>query len=174
MRCTPFLLAGLVFFLPGTAGAQPGDAAGQAFRERLRAGDRVTLLLDAGVMKGKLDSIEAEHLVVKTASGSQRVPFASVREAGRQRRGFLLGTIIGLGVGAGCGAALGSLFENEGGSAVGPLVGLSAAGAVIGGGLDALINLERTVYRRQGAPARVSLGAGVRPGGAGIQASVQW
>ena len=174
MRISPILLASLMFLLPGTAGAQPGEA-GHTLREQLRRGDRVTLVLDGGVVKGKLDSVGPEELVVRTASGAERVPFASVTEARRTRRGFLLGAFIGAAAGGASGAVLGTVAEHKGGSSHGAaILSTAVSGALIGAGIDALVNFERTVYRRQGSPAHLSVAPLFSPAGAGVRASVWW
>jgi hypothetical protein len=75
--------------------------------------------------------------------------------------GIILGAIIGGGVGLACGAAMGSWFHNEGHDRDGPLFGLTALGLGLGIGLDALINIPRTVYQR--APSRTTLGIEAGP-----------
>lgn len=62
--------------------------------------------------------------------------------------GLRLGTIIGASVGVVPALAVASWFSNEGADAAIPVALLIAGGAAIGAGIDALLNLDRTVYRR--------------------------
>lgn len=177
MRITPLLLAGLVLVGAHAAAAQPAgaqnDEAAETLRQGLRSGDRVTLRLDSGITRGKVLSVGSEELVVSTADGPTRVAFTSIAQARRTRRGVLLGAIIGAGIGGVCGAALGSLYENEGHNGAEPFLVLTAIGLGIGTGIDALINLERTVYRRPQS-ARLSVVPYGSRGAAGVQVSTSW
>jgi hypothetical protein len=172
MRRLGIAIAGIILLVPAIAGAQESDVA-RIVGQRLREGDRVTLVSDSGLTRGKLDAIGTAELVVRTASGVERVPFATITEARRKRTGILLGLVIGAGIGGACGAALASLQENEGGNATAAFVTLTASGAAIGAGIDALVNFERTVYRRDSAK-HVSVTPVLSPAAAGIRASLRW
>jgi hypothetical protein len=143
-------------------------------REQLRKGDRVTLRLDgAAVIKGRIESIGPEGLLVLADGREERVPLATVVEARRKRLSFILGTVIGAGAGAGLGIPVYSLVESEGGSGAGAIGGMMLMGAGIGAAIDALVNFEHTVYRREHA-ARVSIEPVVAAHSGGLRASVVW
>jgi hypothetical protein len=167
------VVTAVAIVLGPTTGWTQDDAAAARIRQQLRKGDRVTLALDSGSMAGRLDAIGPDGLVVRTESGERRVPFAAVSEARRTRRGFILGTVIGAGIGVACGAALASYAENEGGNKAAAYLFPIAVGAGAGAGIDALLNLERTVYRRE-APPRLSIAPSASPHGAGVGAVVRW
>ncbi len=144
-------LAALFIGCAWTARAQTNSADPDfaRMRDKLKVGDQVTVsLLDGTSVKGKFAELSTDALAVSTASGERRVSAGDISKVQRHRRGMWLGAVIGGGVGLACGAALGALSENEGGSQMGPVVGLTALGAGIGLGIDALINFPRTVYKQ--------------------------
>lgn len=173
MRTIPLVLTGLMLLAPAAAGAQAGDDGASRLGQRLRQGDRVTLVLDSAVVSGKVEFAGPEELIVRTLSGSERVPISAVKEARRTTTGVLLGALIGAGAGAAGGAALRSYLNNEARNGNAGLLGLTAAGVGVGIGIDALVNRERTVYRRQ-ERMRVFMSPALGYAAAGAIVSLEW
>jgi hypothetical protein len=142
-------------------------------REQLKAGDRLTIhLVDGASLDGQFAEAGPDSLSVTTKSGTRRVGATDVTRVQRTRRGFLLGTIIGAGVGLACGAVLASYAENEGNSRAAAVGLLTAAGAGIGLGIDALINFPRTVYRQPSSRTAVQIDA--RPTRAAVGVTISF
>ena len=125
--------------------------------DRLKPGDRLTITArDLTRIRGKLVAVRDDGLVLDTGSGEQVVPFQELDRVSRRRFGVLLGPIIGAGVGIGFAIPVAMLFHNEGADAAGATAFLVGVGAGTGLLIDAVINLPRTVYRREPA-ARVRI-----------------
>jgi hypothetical protein len=153
-------------FAQSSSGTDPAFAR---MRDKLNAGDRVTIsLTDGRKVKGRFSAVSGDALSVSTPAGDQSMPAADVARVQRHRRGMLLGTIIGAGVGLACGAAMASWAENEGGSQAGAYVGMTALGAGIGLGIDALVNFPRTVYRQPPGRTALRIDAGPRRTAVGL------
>lgn len=152
---------------------QPGsDPSFARMRARLKTGDRVSVDLQNGsTLEGRFIDVGADALSIATSIGDRRLLPGDVVQVHRTRHGVLLGAIIGGGIGLACGSALGSLFANEGHDRDGPLFGLTALGLGAGIGIDALLNLPRTVYQRSPARAALRLEAGPRRTMAGVTVS---
>jgi hypothetical protein len=172
MKKLAVILSAVITLLTVPAWAQTDDGTAR-LREKLRQGDRVKLTLDSGMVAGRVESVGVNQLTVWTDEGEQLVPFTSITEARRTRRGMLLGTLIGAGVGAAFGAVAASYAENETGSASAAFLTVMAMGIGAGAGIDALVNLERTVYRRPSS-SRVSIAPAVGAGRGGLAATVRW
>lgn len=136
--------------------ASSTDPAFARMRERLKGGDRVTIsLTDGRVVKGRFSDMSSEALTVSTQAGDQSMPAADIARVQRHRRGVLLGAIIGAGAGMAGGAFLATWARNEGGNGGGEFLGMTALGTGIGLGVDALVNIPRTLYRQP--PGRTAL-----------------
>jgi hypothetical protein len=146
------------------AWAQTGaDPSFERMRARLKAGDRLTVDLQNGsTLEARFIDVGPDALSVATAIGDRRLLPSDVVQVHRHRRGVLLGAIIGGGVGLTFGTAVGSIFASEGQDRDGPLFGLTALGLGIGIGIDALINIPRTVYQRSPSRATLKIEAGPR------------
>lgn len=172
MKAVALMLAAALTLVSAPARAQDDNGTAR-LREKLRQGDRVRLALDSGTLTGKVDAVDADRLTVQTATGEQVVPFASIVEARRTRRGMLLGTLIGAGAGVAFGAAAASYAENETGNGTTAFLFCTGVGIAAGAGIDALVNFERTVYRRPSA-SRVSIAPAIGTSAAGVAAIVRW
>ena len=139
-----------------------------ALERQLRTGDSVRITEITGeVVKGQLAALAPLHVTVLVGGDRRTVQASHVERVQRTRVGVVLGAIIGAGAGIAAGAALASLVGNEGGSRTAAFMLPVAIGVGTGVGLDALINLPRTVYRRTPATritAAPILGAGVMGG----------
>jgi len=164
-----FPLACLALFVPAaSAQTPPSDPAFATLNSRLKTGDSVTVTgPDLGTIRGRLIGLTPELLTVGTPTGPLSIPANRVDRVTRRRFGVLLGTILGAGVGVGLAIPLSMLYDNEGGDKAGDITKLVAVTTGIGFGIDAAINLPRTVYRRD-APLRVRVAPLVAPGGAGV------
>ena len=151
------------------AQTDPGVAR---MRDKLKVGDRLTVDVGSGLrLNGRFAGLTNDTLTISTGAGQQTLDMSDVTRVRRHRRGFLLGTVIGAGVGVACGAALASLYANEGSDGAGAaFLGLTALGAGAGAGIDAALNIPRTVYRR--APNRASLVIDARPGRTGVGVAI--
>jgi preprotein translocase subunit YajC len=172
MKGLVLMLAAAITLVAIPARAQSGDVTAR-LQEKLRQGDRVKLTLDGGMVTGRVEAVGTDRLTVQTDAGEQAIPFTSVIEARRTRRGMLLGTLIGAGVGAAFGAVAASYAENETGNASTAFLTVMAIGIGAGAGIDALINLERTVYRRRSS-ARMLISPAITRSGGGVAATVRW
>lgn len=154
----------------GLASAQAGtDPSFERMRTKLKAGDRVTLDLQNGsTLEGRFIDVGADALSVWTAIGDRRLVPGEVVQVHRHRRGVLLGAIIGGGVGLACGALVGTIFSNEGQDPDGPFFGLTALGLGVGIGIDALVNIPRTVYQRTPRRAAIKFDLGPRRSAVGV------
>jgi hypothetical protein len=134
------------------AAAQPVENTGltlAVLNNQLRAGDRVTVTGPAvGEVRGRFAGLSPETLLVETDAGPQRVALADVAMVKRRRHGVILGAIIGAGVGVALAIPMRMLYDNEGGEPGGDTLKLIAMTTGIGIGIDALVDLPRTVYRR--------------------------
>jgi hypothetical protein len=158
----------------GIGWAQPtaADPSFERMRAKLKAGDRVSVDLQSGsTLDGRVIDGGAGALSISTPAGDRRLLPSDVVQVRRTRRGVLLGAIIGGGIGVACGAAMGSWFANEGHDRDGPLFGLTALGLGAGIGIDALVNLPRTVYQRSPSRAALRIEAGPRRTMAGLTVS---
>lgn len=190
-RRTPaaLILTALVM-LPGAAAAQsmapdpPSEvqpASAQlaplpefaALAARLRTGDTVTVTgTTLGTVKGRFVHVSEDHLVIRDAYGLRSIAPRDVDRISRRRKGVLLGTIVGLSVGTAFAIPLNMWFANEGANATAPTVMLLAASTGVGVGIDALIDLPRTVYRRDRQPkVRVAPQFGRNKAGVAMQVS---
>ncbi|MEO6237557.1 MAG: hypothetical protein ABIQ52_11210 [Vicinamibacterales bacterium] len=142
---------------------QPGtDPPFERMQSKLKVRDRVTVDLANGLsVEGRFLTVAAGTLTVATTAGERRLPASDVAGVRRHRRGVLLGTIIGGGVGLAFGVTVGSILANEGHDRDPALFGLTALGLGLGAGIDALVNIPRTVYQR--TPSRTALRVIVAP-----------
>jgi hypothetical protein len=159
----------------GPALAQSAASDSTAFAglgSRLRSGDRVTVTTPTlGTMKGRFVHVAEDVLVIKDEQGLRQIPASDVDRITRKRHGVLLGTLIGLGVGTALAVPLNMLFHSEGGDATAPTVFLVGVSTGIGVGIDALIDLPRTVYRRD-RPMTMRVAPQVGPKAAGVALQV--
>ncbi|HEX6974495.1 MAG TPA: hypothetical protein VF147_08845, partial [Vicinamibacterales bacterium] len=164
------LMVALVAGMCGAAAAQgTSDPSFARMREKLKAGDRVTVqLADGRILEGRFSDVSAEALLISTTAGNKPVVAGDVARVQRHRRGVLLGTLIGAGVGIACGAAMSRWFEYEGHDGAGVFIGMTAIGIGAGVGIDALINIPRTVYRQ------IERRAGAQPESGGRRIAIAW
>lgn len=172
------LLAAAVLAVAGVAA--PASAQGDPDRpfatlgRQLRPDDRVTVRGgDIGEVRGRLTAITGDALTVDTENGVRTIAARDVDRIDRRRKGILLGALIGLGAGAAAGAALNSWFRNEGNDAAGETAAVVAIGLGTGLAIDALVDLPRTVYVREGRAA-VRLDPRALPGGAALRVHVSF
>jgi hypothetical protein len=156
--------------LASPAGAQaPGlpDPQFAALATQLSMGDSLTVTDTAGeVVKGRLEALAPEQITLLVDGQRHTVAAARIARVQRKRVGVLLGAVIGAGVGIAAGAALASYADNEGGSQAAAWMFPIGIGLGTGIGIDALVNLPRTVYRRKPA-AQVSVAPIIAPGAQG-------
>ena len=152
---------------------QPGsDPAFERMREKLTVGDRLTVdLMNGSKVEGRVIDGNPDALVISTSGGDRRLSRPDIGVVRRHRRGVILGAVIGAGVGAVCGAAMGSWASNEGHDSAGPFFGLTALGLGVGVGIDALVNIPRTLYR-QSSPPRTTFKVEAGPRRKAVQLAV--
>ena len=138
----------LVSFIAPAAFAQTANDTTNLLARRLRTGDRVWVETSNAVQDGRVADLSGSTLLLDDHGRQVQIPVERIVSVQRKRNGVLLGTLIGAGVGFACGLPWGSLAANEGGSAAGAVTFLTAVGAGAGAGLDALLSVKRTVYRR--------------------------
>jgi hypothetical protein len=155
--------------LASPAAAQPGGTFNiTELESRLRQGDRVSITGPGiGTVRGRLLALEPDRLTVDSDAGVRHITADQVDRIKRTRFGVLLGTIIGAGVGVAFAIPLNMLIHAEGGDALGDTTKLLALTTGIGFGIDAAVNIPRTVYRRDARP-RVQVAPLVGADGAGL------
>jgi hypothetical protein len=172
------LLAGAVLLAPTTVASarqHSGDALAAAELDHaLRPGDRVNVTLpDSTHVTGRFIQVSPELLAVETPDGRREIAVRDVLRVKRTRMGLVLGTAIGTGVGMLLGAIVAAIVNEEGsGSAAGAFLLYTGIGAATGCGIDAAINIPRTVYTRE--TPRVSVAPMVSPRGAGFGVRVSF
>jgi hypothetical protein len=134
----------------------------------LRHGDKVSVTLPGEVtVKGIFVQVSPDLLMVQTPEGRRDITVGDVNRVRRTRMGFLLGAIIGAGAGAGLGAVAAGIANEEGsGNGAAAFLTWFGIGLAAGAGIDAMINLPRTVYERDRHVAFTPLLAPKAVGGA--------
>ncbi|HMC77376.1 MAG TPA: hypothetical protein VKH34_09590 [Vicinamibacterales bacterium] len=148
---------------------QPGaDPAFERMRTKLKPGNRVTIDLQNGsTLAGRFVDAGPGTMTIATVIGDRTLTPAEMLRVQRHRHGVLLGAIIGGGAGLFFGIGTSMILRYEGYDGDGALFGLTALGLGVGIGLDALINIPRTVYSR---PAfRATVGLATNPRRPGVQ-----
>lgn len=158
---------------PSPAAAAAADDEFITLTRTLRPGDRVVVTESSGQqVRGTIAQIATDHLVVATSGQLRTVREPQIEKVTRRRHGFLLGLLIGAGTGLAGGAAMASVFEHDT-KAPQTIAAMTAFGAGIGAGIDAMIDLPRTVYRRPRA-ARLRVQPAVTPGGGSLQVALSF
>jgi hypothetical protein len=159
------MAAVLVLVSCGTGWAQPSgiDPSFERMRAKLKAGDRVTVdVQDGSSVKGRVLDADPDSLSVSASGADRRLARSEVARVQRHGHGIVLGAIIGGGIGLASGVALGTYFYNEGHDRDGPLFGLTALGLGFGIGIDAMVNIPRTLYQRSPSRTTFNVEAGPR------------
>lgn len=154
--------------------AQPAgsDPSFERMRAKLKVGDRLTVdLVNGSRVEGRVTDGSPDGLVIATDVGDRRLSRPDIGIVRRHGHGVILGAIIGTGVGLACGAAMGSWFANEGHDPDGPLFGLTLIGLGAGIGIDALVNIPKTLYQ-QSSPPRTTLRLDAGPHRAAVRVAV--
>lgn len=170
------LAFGVVVLAAGsTAAAQFPAAVDPEFarlQEKLREGDTVIVTdLQGRSVKGRFGGVSAEEIRVLVNGMTQAFPAASVRQVKRKRMGVMLGALIGAGAGGVMAAFFSSWGENEGGMG-GAVIASVALGLGAGVGIDAAVNIPRTVYKRE--VEQLSIVPIVGPGRVGARVAVRF
>jgi hypothetical protein len=163
--------AAAVLASPARAQDTLPDPQFAALARQLRTDDSVRITLSSGEMvKGRLAELTPGQLTVLVGEERRAVPTTRVERVQRTRMGVTLGAIIGAGTGIATGAVLAHVFDGD--YPLQAALGLAAIGAGAGIGIDALVNLPRTVYRRTAMPT-ISAGPILAPGvrGAAVRMS---
>ena len=157
------------------AAAQSPAAADPEFvrlQEKLKEGDKVIVTdLQGQSVKGHFGGVSAEQITVLVDGTSRQFPAESVRQVKRQRMGVMLGALIGAGVGGAMAAFFSTWDANEGGMG-GAVMGSLGLGLAAGVGIDAAVNIPRTVYTREAG--RVGVVPIVTPGQIGAGFAVRF
>jgi hypothetical protein len=168
---TAAALAAAVLASPARAQDTLPEPQFAALARQLRTDDSVRITLISGeVVKGHLAELTPGQLTVLVGDERRAVPTTRVERVQRTRIGVTLGAIVGAGTGIATGAVLAHVFDGE--YPLQAALGLAGIGAGAGIGIDALLNLPRTVYTRAAMP-RISAGPILRPGvrGASVRIS---
>lgn len=170
---TAIVVAGVATAAPALAQPAASDPppAFSGLGSRLRSEDRVAVTTPVGTLKGRFVQVADDVLVIKDEQGLRRIPASDVDRITRKRHGVLLGTLIGLGVGTALAVPVNMLFHSEGADATAPTVFLVGLSTGIGVGIDALVDLPRTVYRRD-RPMTMRVAPQVGPKRAGVALQV--
>lgn len=154
----------------------PSAGAQEAFADlngKLRPGD-VLIVTDTngGRTTGSLVELTATSLLIFADGERRGFDVDEIRRIQRRRNGVLLGAIIGAAAG-GALAALGAALEDGGDyNAFASIAWPVALGTGLGVGIDALLVVPRTVYRRPDRGAAVA--PFIAPAGAGVRVAVRF
>jgi hypothetical protein len=165
----------LSMMLAGAAEVRAQAAAGarDAVERRTRIGDRLTIdARDGSATEGRLVSVTADALVLDSAGRKQSFTYGDIDRIRRRRNGIVLGAIIGTGAGVALGLPPKMLGDVEGGNGTAALLTVTAIGAGVGIALDAVLSLNRTVYRRSSRD--VTFDVAPRTGGAAMRVIARW
>lgn len=152
IRVVPLTAAALLVFGAVTPALAQSDVSRpfQSLGSRVRPGDTVTVQGETiGEVHGRVISVTAEALTVTGDTGPRTIAGVDVDRIERRRKGVLLGALIGLGAGAAAAIPLNSWFHNEGNDATAETLAVIGIGTGVGLGIDALVDLPRTVYVRE-------------------------
>ena len=100
------------------------------------------------------------------------IPYSDLERVRRRRNGVVLGGIIGLATGVTFGIPVRIIINAESEDGDRALLALAAYGLGIGLAVDALVSLNRTIYRRSTTTIRFELTP--HPHGAAAGLRVQW
>ena len=163
-------------WLASPAAAQSGSTFTRIteLESRVRQGDRLSITgPDIGTVRGRLIALERDRVTIDSDAGVRHIAADQIDRIKRTRFGVLLGTIIGAGVGVAFAIPLNMRIHAEGGDALGDTTKLLLLSTSIGFGIDAAINIPRTVYRRDARP-RVQVAPLVGADGAGVAMRVSF
>jgi hypothetical protein len=155
MAATDFVLAGVLALRavqpPGALDPQPSTPPVVVERERIEVNDQ------RQTIRGRVESMTGDLLIVDTYDGRVTLPVASIRRIDRVGDSLVNGAAIGAGVGGGATLALmAKLCANTGCSDTSANLDprLTLAGALIGAGVGALVDAafeSRTTVYQSGA-----------------------
>jgi hypothetical protein len=146
---TGFTLATLGTAAAGAQEPASPDPQFAALAGQMRTGDSVTITDTAGAkIHGRLADFSPGQMTLLVGGERHAVAANSIQRVQRTRVGVLLGAIVGGGVGVVSGLALSSYASNEGFNGTTAFLIPVAIGLGAGIGVDALVNLPRTVYKR--------------------------
>lgn len=119
-------------------------------QQALEPGDTLILTLEDGQKtKGKLVEVGAGLLRIRQGDAEGQFESIEIRKVQRKRMGIKLGAPIGAAVGAALYMGVAAALEED--AQAGGLLLTVGEVALIGLGIDAAINLPRTVYEREHA-----------------------
>ena len=160
----------IVLLTTTTATAQDARAA---LERKTRPGDNLTVdLSDTSTIYGRLVTAGADVLTIETLGGRLSLPYAKIDRVRLRRNGVVLGTIIGAAAGLSYGLFVRNALEPEWGDGDVPMILIIATGVGVGYGFDALMSLNRTIYRRPAATVGLQLMPRSRGATAGVH--VRW
>jgi hypothetical protein len=156
LRCRFAFLFGALLALLATAMAAQTSVANWDTVRALTNGTQVRITADSRTVRGKIDRITDDALMVTSGKGPetfdrQQVSVVSVEKSGHRKRNALIGLAVGTGVGLGIGIAARSKpnqLEIIPNSAV--TAGFTVAGAVVGTIVGVVIPSGgwREIYRK--------------------------
>jgi hypothetical protein len=160
----------LTLFAVSTAAAQD---ARDTLERKTRPGDRLTIdLRSQDPVEGRLLTAGADVLTIESSAGPVAIPYSDLERVRRRRNGVVLGGIIGLATGVTFGIPVRIIVNAESGDGDRALVALAAVGLGVGLAVDALVSLDRTIYRRSTMTIRFEVTPHPHGAAAGIRA--QW
>lgn len=158
----------LFITLPAAASAQELAGSFEQLRVLVKAGDTVRVTDATGEeLRGTITDLSSSSLSLRVGS-TRRTFLENDVTAIHQRRndslanGARWGFVVGAALGVLGGITIATEYENGGGVAFIPILGLvyGSIGAGAGAGIDAMNRSEQPIYARRAAPSK----AGVRPG----------
>ena len=170
---------GLLLTLPAAGNAQELAGSFEQLRVLVKPGDTVRVTDGAGEdVRGTITDLSPSSLALRVG-GTRRTFLETNITAIHQRRndslanGAKWGFIVGASLGVLGGIAIAREYENGGGGAFIPILGLvyGSIGAGAGAGIDAMNPSEQPIYTRRGAP-KLGVRPRLAPGHTGILASL--
>ena len=169
---TRYLAAALAITLFAVSTAVAQDAR-VTLERKTRPGDRLTIdLRGEDTIEGRLLTAGADILTIESAGGPMAIPYSDVDRVRRRRNGVVLGGLIGLATGVTFGVPVRIIVNAESGDGDRALLTLAAVGLGVGLAIDAMVSLNRTIYRRSTMTIRFEVAPHPHGATAGIRA--QW
>ncbi len=160
----------ITLFVVSTAAAQDARVT---LERQTRPGDRLTIdLRGQDTIEGRLLTAGADVLTIESSGGRVAIPYADLNLVRRRRNGFVLGGIIGLATGVTFGIPVRIIVNAESGDGDRALLALAAFGLGAGLAIDAVLSLDRTIYRRSTTTIRFEVTPQLHGATAAIR--VQW
>jgi hypothetical protein len=149
------MLIGSLLFALSPASAQDRESANPdsaPVEQFLHLKDKLIVTSEDGTRtKGRLVEMSAGRIVLRQRGGNRSIPTLQITQVQRRRNRLWLGGLIGAGASIPLALVARVYLNNEVGGGGAAAAKIICVGALAGVGVNALVSVPRTVYRRQAA-----------------------